>query len=92
MDIETDTVIPNSKEEDLETEMDGKEVTATQGQDPREDTETIEIVVESGEGIAVGTEATDLHGDMEETMSTEIEIEKKGRTQTQKMKTKMKKK
>ena len=89
--IETGTEMPNFKEEDQEIEMDGKEVTAIQDQNPREDTEIIEIAVKTGEGIVAGTGATDLLGDMEEITNTETETEKIERTKIIEMRIETKK-
>ena len=49
METEIDTVIPNPKEEDLETETDGNEAAAIQDRNPKEDTEIIETAVEKEE-------------------------------------------
>ena len=69
MEIEIDTAIPNTTEEDLE--IDGKEGAAIQDQNPKEDTEITEIVAETGE--------IKLLRDMKENTkieNTEVEIEK----------------
>ena len=74
MEIEIGMAIPNTKEEDPEIETDGKEGADIQDRNPKEDTESTEIVAETGE--------TELLGNMKEktkTDTTGIEREKKER-------------
>ena len=82
MEAETGTAIPNFKEEDPETETDGRETAAIQDQNLKEDTEIIEIAAEIGEGTVVETGETKHPGDTKETTkreNTEIKIEKEDR-------------
>ena len=84
MEAETGTATPNSKEEDPETETDGKEGAAIQDQNPKKDTEIMETTAEIGTGVVVETGEIKLHGDIKEKTKiekTEIEIEKEERTE-----------
>ena len=92
-DIEIDMRSQETPEEDLETEMDGRDTIVTRGRDPKEDTKTSKAIMEAGremveigEETTVETETTDPHGDMKETIdphggmketSMETEVERK---------------
>ena len=78
MEIEIDTAIPNSKEEDLEIETDGKDGVICQDQNPKKDINVIEIAVETGKGTTVDIGEKKERAEIE---NTEIETEKKERVE-----------
>ena len=84
MEIEIDTAIPNSKEEDLEIETDGKDGVTFQDQNPKKDIKVIEIAVETGKGTIVEIGEIKLLGEEKERTeieNTDIETEKKERVE-----------